>query len=286
MKNDFLQKIQILRSKTGCGIQDCKKALKKTEGDLEQALDLIREEGGRIFDEKSSRITKEGRLEYHETPLSFSIIEMQAETDFVVKNSQFRDLQKQLAHLLSEFKSSSIDNFLQFPFFSENPSKTVDIERQKLISLVRENITIPQIFFYEKNQEHSFGMYSHLDGKVIAAVEISGDPHQKDLAKDIAIHIAAEAPQFLSQKDVPQNILDHEKDLAVRQIPDGKEKKVIEHIIKGKLNIFYERTCLLNQKFIKDESMTIGDLLSQTSKKIGKPLHISWFIRLQVGSVQ
>ena len=275
--------VKQLRERTGVGLAKCKAALDESGGNVEKAIEQLRKAGVASAVKKESRETKEGRVEFFETPETVAVAEMNAETDFVVNNDRFRQFHKQVVELLSKAKSANVAEFLQVTM-PKDPTKTVDDMRKELISVLGENIVISRIAVVPKLANRSIGIYSHMNGKIFVLVELDGCTSQSDFAKEIAMHAAAEAPDFLRTEDVPLELSEKEKEIAMSQAPKDRPAQVIEKIIQGKIKAFYDQVCLLNQKYIKDNAITITELLAKKSKETGKNLTIVKFIRFQVGN--
>lgn len=160
---------------------------------------------------------------------------------------------------------------------------TIDEYRATIVQAIGENIQIRRILVLKKDAGHSIGVYSHLGGKILTAVELTGSNSDQALAKDIAMHIAAAAPEYLNPESVPQEIIEHEKDIAKGQM-QGKPANMLDKIIEGKLNAYYDSACLTRQKFIKNDAISIGALVELRAKEIGKPLTLTHFIRWTVGA--
>ena len=275
--------VKELRERTGVGLAKCKSALEESGGNVEKAIEQLRKAGIASAVKKESRETKEGRVEFFETPDTLAVLELNAETDFVVNNDRFRTLHKQLVELLAKVKSNDVAQFLLTPM-PKDPTKTVDDLRKELISVLGENIVISRIATIAKQPNRSVGIYSHMNGKIFVAVEIDGSSSEADLAKEIGMHIAVESPDYLSMDDVPAELKAKEAEIAASQAPKDKPAAVVEKIVAGKLKAFFDGVCLLSQKYIKDESMAIADLLAKKSKESGKTLTIVKFIRFQAGN--
>ena len=273
------EQLKELRERTGVGLAKCKAALEENGGDIEKAIEALRKAGIASAVKKEARVTKEGRVEYFETPETLALLEMNAETDFVVNNDRFRQFHRQLVELLAKTKSKTVEEFFQVKL-PKDPSKTVDEARKELISVLGENINIPRIMVIGKRENHSLGIYSHMNGKIFVVVELSGSSKEAEFAKEIAMHVAAEAPDYLRPEEVPAELKAKEEGIARSQAPKDKPEQVVEKIVQGKIKAFYDQTCLLNQKYVKDNAISIADLIS----KKGKELAIVKFTRWQVGS--
>lgn len=273
--------IKDLRDRTGVGMGKCKEALEEASGDIDLAIANLRKAGMASAVKKEGRETKEGMIGTAEAGHIVAIVEVNAETDFVAKNDRFKEFLANIAEEVAQTNPSSLDAFLQQQF-SKEPSLTIDQYRATVIQTIGENIQIRRILTLTKSPELSVGVYSHLGGKIVTAVEIAGSGDQEDLAKDIAMHIAAAAPDYLSPEKVPEAIIENEKDIA-RSQTQGKPANIIEKIVEGKVNAFYDAATLVRQKFIKDDSISIMELVNKRGKEAGKDLAVTNFIRWSVG---
>lgn len=273
--------IKELRERTGVGMGKCKEALEEAKGDMELAISNLRKAGMASAVKKEGRETKEGMIGTAETNQTVAIVEANAETDFVVKNERFKQFLDNIAEEVARTNPPSLDAFLQQKY-SKDPSLTIDQYRATMIQTIGENIQIRRILTLAKTPDRSLGVYSHLGGKIVTVVEITGSGNEEALAKDIAMHTAAAAPEYLSPDKVPQAIIDNEKDIARSQI-QGKPANIVDKIVEGKMNAFYDTTTLVRQKYIRDDSITITDLVNRRAKEAGKPLVVTNFIRWSVG---
>ncbi|MBA2367788.1 MAG: elongation factor Ts [Candidatus Protochlamydia sp.] len=274
--------IKELRDRTGVGMGKCKEALEEAQGDIELAIANLRKAGIASAVKKEGRETKEGMIASADNGHTISIVEVNAETDFVVKNDRFKEFLNNIAEEVAKTNPPSLDAFLQQQF-SKEPSLTVDQYRATVMQTIGENIQIKRIMTLEKSPERSFGIYSHLGGKILTMVEITGSNEEEALAKDIAMHTAASSPEYLSPEKVPQEIIANEQDIAKGQI-QGKPANIVDKIVEGKINAFYDTNCLVCQKYIRDDSLTIRDLVNQHSKQKGKELAITNFLRWNIGT--
>lgn len=273
--------IKELRDRTGVGMGKCKEALEEANGDIELAIANLRKAGMASAVKKEGRETKEGMIGIAEVNQVIAIVEVNAETDFVVRNDRFKQFLENIAEEVARTNPPSLDAFLQQKY-SKEPGMTIDQYRATVIQAIGENIQIRRILTLHKKPELSLGVYSHLGGKIVTVVEITGSDKEEALAKDIAMHTAAAAPEYLSPEKVPQAIIDNEKDIAQSQI-QGKPANIIDKIVEGKLNAFYDAATLVRQKFIKDDTITITELVNRRAKEGGKPLAVTNFIRWSVG---
>ncbi len=273
--------IKELRDRTGIGMGKCKEALEEANGDMELAIANLRKAGMASAVKKEGRETKEGMIGIAEHGDTVAIVEVNAETDFVVKNERFKQFLNDIAEEVAKTNPPSLDAFLQQKF-SKEPGLTVDQYRATIVQTIGENIQIRRILTLKKQPGHSLGLYSHLGGKIVTAVEVTGSDKEEALAKDIAMHTAAAAPEYLSPEKVPAEIIENEKDIARGQI-QGKPANIIEKIVEGKINAYYDTNCLVRQKFIRDDALSIADVVNQRAKEVGKPLALTNFIRWTVG---
>lgn len=280
MSND-VQKIKELRTRTGVGMTQCKKALEEAGWDLDQAIKHLRESGLASAVKKEGREAKEGVIATASNSDRVVLVEVNAETDFVVRNDRFQEFQEKIAEEAVHSGVNSLDDFLSQKF-SADPSMTIDTYRASIIQAIGENIQIRRMAVFPKKQNQSTAVYSHLGGKLVVFVELEGDDHADELAKDIAMHIAASQPEYLAPEDVPSEVINHEKEIARNQI-QGKPANIVEKIVDGKVNAFYDEACLLRQKFIKNDKLTVAQLVEQKAKESGKPIKVSRFVRWNVG---
>ena len=273
--------IKELRDRTGVGMGKCKEALEESKGDLELAISNLRKAGLASAVKKEGRATNEGMIGFAETNNTLAIVEVNAETDFVVKNERFKEFLENVVKEVAESNPSSLEAFLKQKYTKE-PNLTIDEFRATLVQTIGENIQIRRLKTLEKSSNKSFGIYSHMGGKILTIVEIEGSSAEEALAKDIAMHIAAASPDYVSPEDVPAEILDHEKEIVRSQI-QNKPANIVDKIVEGKVNSYYDQVCLIRQKYIKNDSLTIQDLVNQRSKETGKPLKVKSFTRWTVG---
>lgn len=277
------QMIKNLRERTGVGMIKCKNALEESGGDIEGAIALLRKAGIASAVKKESREAKEGAIDFVENADGIGIVQMNAETDFVVNNEKFREFLHVLAEEMAAGKASNLEAFTSGPF-SKEAGKTIDEKRKEMISVLGENILISKVIYLKKESNVSYGIYSHMNGKIFTLVEIAGSNAEENLAKEIAMHAAAEAPEYLSSDEIPKDVKAQEEEIAKSRVPAGKPAEIVDKIVLGKMQAFYNDVCLVNQKYIKDNSTTIEDLVSARGKEVGKELKVKGFYRLQIGA--
>lgn len=273
--------IKELRDRTGVGMGKCKEALEESKGDMELAIANLRKAGVASAVKKEGRTTNEGMIGSVENSKRIALVEVNAETDFVARNARFQQFLTNIAEEVADTNPVSLDAFKNNRY-SKDPSMTIEEYRSTVVQAIGENIQIRRFKTYEKAPTKSFGVYSHMGGKLVTLVEITGSGSEEPLAKDIAMHIAAAAPEYLSEKDVPEAILANEKEIAKSQIK-GKPENIISKIVEGKINAYYDTTCLLRQKYIKNDSLTIAEFVNQSAKAKGLSLTVTAFLRWSVG---
>jgi elongation factor Ts len=273
--------VKQLRERTGVGMGKCKEALDQTHGDMEKAIDFLRKSGMASAVKKEGRETKEGMIATAESDKTIALVEINAETDFVVQNDKFKQFAHDVAKEAAETQPASLEAFLTQKM-RKDTSVTVDELRALVIQSLGENIKIRRVQLFSKSPQLSFGIYSHMAGKIVTLVEMEGGSGQEMLAREIAMHIAAESPDYLKPEEVPSDIKAREEEIARSQVV-GKPPQIVDKIVAGKIQAFYDQACLLCQKFVKENTVTIADLLARESKRLGKPLAIRRFIRWRVG---
>lgn len=275
------QMVKELRDRTGVGMGKCKEALQEANGDIELAIANLRKAGMASAVKKEGRETNEGVIKSVETKTSIALVEVNAETDFVVKNENFQKFVTSLVEEVSSTSPANLDDFLKQKF-SKDSHMTIDEYRSTIVQSLGENVRIRRIELFLKKPNVSIAVYSHGGGKLVTLVEIAGSSEEGELAKDIAMHIAAEAPEYLTPEEVPARLIAHEKEIARAQV-QNKPANITEKIIDGKLKAYFDQVCLLNQRFVKNPDLTIQKLVEERGKAIGKTLNVTQFLRWRVG---
>lgn len=271
--------IQELRKRTGVGMAKCKEALEKSSGDMDEAINYLRKAGIATAVKKSGREAKEGKIVFKETEDCVAIVEVSAETDFVVGNNRFVEFACAVVDELAKTRPGSLEEFMKQPL-SKDPSMTIEEYQGSVVQAIGENIQIKRFVIFQKEPGKSFGVYSHMGGKILTFVEMNGDG--SDVAREVAMHAAAASPDYLSPEMVPENVIEHEREIARSQLA-GKPENIMEKILAGKINAFYDDVCLLRQKFVKDDSVTVGEYVARRSRDAGKPLAVARFLRWAIG---
>ncbi|SCA62633.1 Elongation factor Ts [Chlamydiales bacterium SCGC AG-110-M15] len=277
-----MEMVKELRTITGVGMSKCKQALQECGGSVEDAIAHLRKAGMASAVKKEGREANEGAISFAEDDKAICTIEINAETDFVIKNETFQKFLKDMAEEALATRPANVEAFLAQKF-SKDDSTTIDEQRSLIVQTIGENIQIRRVAIFEKTSNVSVGVYSHMGGKIMAVVEIEGSADQSAFARDIAMHVAAEAPEFLASSDVPEATIANERDIAKEQVK-GKPENIIDKIVDGKLNAYFNQFCLLNQKYIKDSALTIEALIAKQSKESGSELKLKGFVRWMIGS--
>jgi elongation factor Ts len=273
--------IKELRERTGVGMGKCKEALILSEGDMEKAIDHLRKAGMAAGVKKEGRETKEGLILAGVDAHTLVLAEANAETDFVAQNDRFKHFLHDVVKQALETKPKSLEFLAEEPYFKDR-SITIDQYRNLVIQALGENIQLRRIEVIHKHPNSSYGIYSHMGGKLVVVVEIEGALGQEGIAKEIAMHIAAESPEYLKPEEIPPHVIAREEEIA-RATVVGKPANIIDKIVSGKIKAFADQVCLGSQKYVKDNSVTVQQFLENSAKKIGKPLSIRCFWRWKVG---
>lgn len=281
MRDITADMIKELRERTGVGMGKCKEALVLAEGDMEKAIDVLRKAGMAAAVKKEGRETKEGIVLFAENKKRVVLLEANAETDFVVQNERFKNFVRDCVDQALDEKIHSLADLSSQPYV-QDPSVTVEQYRNLVIQALGENIQLKRLEVISKQPDHSYGIYSHMGGKLVVLVDIAGSSDQLETAKEIGMHIAAENPEYLREEQVPPQVVAREEEIARSQV-QGKPANIVDKIVQGKIKAYFDQFCLINQKFVKDSSLTVQQFLDEAGKKAGKSLEIHCFWRWKVG---
>lgn len=281
--------VKELRDKTNAGMMDCKKVLTETNGDIEASIKLLRERGIMKAGKKSDRAANEGIIAAHVNDGSSAgiMLEVNCETDFVSRNDSFQAFVAEITEKLATSDAKDLEAALALP---HGESSLEDFVKEKVLQL-GENIQLRKYVRFDAAAGGVVASYIHLGGKVGVLLEVgttkpetaSSDAFQ-ELTKDLTLHIAASAPKGLSRDDIPQDIVDAEKDIfRVRLLEQGKPENIIENILKGQLAKFFAESCFLEQGFVKDPDITVNQLLENKGKELGDTLTVTRFVRFGLG---
>jgi len=274
--------VKELRERTGVGMGKCKEALDQTNGDIEGAIDLLRKAGAASAVKKGDRETKEGLVGVAEDAKGIALVEINAETDFVTKNERFQEFVKHVAHDALQSVADDVASLCGLSY-SKKEGMTIEEARIELIQVLGENMNVRRVLYISKKPNASYGVYTHLGGQIVTLVEITGSADVAAIAKDVAMHVAAEAPEFLTAADIPEAVKEREAEVARGQI-QGKPADMVEKIVLGKLKAFADQACLVSQKFIKDPSNSVAHYVEAAGKKMGASLTVTQFVRWQIGA--
>lgn len=265
--------VKELRERTGAGMMDCKKALTQTDGNIDAAIDYLRENGIAKAAKKADRIAAEG-LSYIEVKGNKAVIlEINSETDFVAKNEKFVALVKNVAEAILAAEPATLEEALQV----EAQGGTVEAVINEGIATIGEKLSLRRFEVVTKSDADAFGAYSHMGGRIGVLTLVEGSTDE-EAAKDVAMHIAALAPKYLDESEVPADVLEHEKKVLTEQaLNEGKPANIVEKMIVGRINKFLEEITVVKQKFVKDDSFTVEKFVASKGGKLVK------FVRYEVG---
>lgn len=274
--------VQMLREQTGCGMMDCKNALNDADGNMDRAVELLREKGLAAAAKKSGRIAAEGMVYAVVEGDKGAIIEVNSETDFVAKNEGFREFVKQLTDIVIEQSPADVDALLK----CESNGQTVEAMLQEKVLTIGENIKIRRFERYEG----VLVAYNHAGGTHAVLVQFNTDDKTAKsdafitYGKDVAMQIAAANPQFKCKDDVPQQNIEKEKEILLQQaLNEGKPQEIAEKMVTGRLNKYYKDVCLLEQVFVKDDKINVCQYTEQVGKQLGADIEIVGFTRYEKG---
>lgn len=278
--------VKELRERTSAGMMDCKKALTEADGDMEKAIEILREKGLAKVAKKAGRVASEGlvNLEISEGGKKAVVIEVNSETDFVAKNEEFIDFVKALTHIAANPAIQTMDDLLNADFSGEGTVQTV---LNGKIAKIGENMNIRRFTRFDEEAKKVNVGYIHGGGKIGVIIQFDTDASYDEIAvmgKDVAMQVAAMNPKYISEKDVDQDYLDNEKRILTQQaINEGKDASIVEKMVVGRLKKELKQVCLLDQAFVKDGELTVKQYIDQISKEIGKPISIMKMVRFEVG---
>ena len=277
--------VKNLREMTGVGMMDCKKALVASDGDMDKAIEYLREKGLAASAKKAGRIAAEGMAYAAVIDGVGVVVEVNAETDFVGKNEKFVDFVKGVAATVAANKPADLDALMECKY--NGTDLTVTQQQQEMVLVIGENIKVRRFAFFTEGTSVA---YVHAGGKigVLVNLEVSGGIDATEIGKDVAMQIAALNPRFWDKTQVTQDVLDEEKKIMLAQMANdpkmaNKPDKVKENIVIGKLNKFYAENCLLQQEFVKDNSMTVEKYIESSAKALGGTVAFKNAVRFEKG---
>ena len=269
------QQVKALREKTGAGMMDCKKALVETNGDEEKAIDLLREKGILKAAKKSDRIAAEGLVDIYisDDKKVGAIIEVNSETDFVARNEEFRTFVKDLVKQVADENPADVEALLNSESAVESGKLIKDVLTEK-IATIGENLSIRRFERFET--EGVLGQYIHMGGTI--GVLVDTDCASEEVGEDICMQITAEKPEFIDEKDVPEDRVNKEKEVLKAQVVnEGKPEAIAEKIVNGRIGKFFGEICLLDQPFVKNPDIKVREMLAQNKVTVNR------FVRFEKG---
>lgn len=269
--------VKELREKTGAGMMDCKKALTECDGDMAKAVDWLREKGISKAAKKEGRIAAEGLTRVATKGNTGVLFEVNSETDFVAKNEQFLHLLDVIQNAILDTKTADVDAVLT----TSTPEGTIADLITNATATIGEKITFRRVSVVEKADDEFFGSYMHMGGKISALAVLKGETNET-VAKNIAMQVASMAPTYVSQSDIPGDVVEHERELQLQMMKAdpkmaGKPEKVLQGILKGKVDKHFKDQCLLDQEFFLDPKMKVANFLKDNKVELVS------FVRFQTG---
>ena len=255
--------VKELREKTGAGMLDCKKALEATEGNMEAAVDWLREKGIAKAAKKESRIAADGLCQVKTEGNKAVILEVNSETDFVAKNEEFTNFVNYLVDVVLNNDLATVEDVMNF----NDGGETISEKLAALVAKIGEKISFRRFDVITKSDDEIFGTYKHMGGKIITVVVVKGGT--EEVAKDVAMQACAMNPTALNREGVPADVVERESHIIKEQVmAEGKPEAIAEKMVIGRLNKFYKEICLVEQDFIKDSGMTVADYVKNNGGEI------------------
>ncbi|HVK60879.1 MAG TPA: translation elongation factor Ts [Bdellovibrionales bacterium] len=272
--------VRELREKTNAGMMDCKKALMETGGDFEKAIDWLRAKGLSAAAKKSGRIAAEGAVTAQSNGKVGVLAEINSETDFVARNDDFKAFVKEVA---AHVTNNPAGDILTQKWAG---GSTVEEKVKQMVATIGENIVVRRTLKYELTGEGYIHTYVHGEGKIGVMVEVGGKdtPDLRAFAADVCLHIAAMNPMAISADQMPADVVAKEKEvLRAKNLEAGKKADMIDKIVEGQIRKFLAESCLLDQAFVKNPDLKVGDYMKETAKKTGGEVSLKRFARFELG---
>lgn len=267
--------VKELREKTGAGMMDCKKALQETEGNIDKAIDFLREKGMAKAAKKADRIAAEGSAYIEVAGNTAALIEVNCETDFVTKNDQFKELLSELGKHIVTQKPANVEDALQQKL--HGTGDTVENYINSVVAKIGEKLSLRRFVLENKTDNDAFGAYLHMGGRIGVLTLLEGTTDEQT-AKDIAMHIAAVNPRYVSRDAVSEDEVIREREvLKTQALNEGKPEHIVEKMVDGRLGKFFEEICLLEQDFVKDPDQKVKKYVAD------KGASVKSFSRFEVG---
>lgn len=255
--------VKILRERTNAGMMDCKKALEASNGDMDKAIDWLRENGKAKAAKKEARIAAEGTTKIVQNDNTTVIIEMNSETDFVASNAEFKTAVDQIANAILSSDVQMIEEANELTIDGVSVHDYI----VNLTAKIGEKLTFRRFARISKSTDECIGVYSHMGGRIGVVALLKGN--NVEVAKDVAMHTAAMNPGYVTREDVPEDVKVHEESVIKAEVmKEGKPENIAEKMVAGRMNKFFKENCLVEQEFIKDSSMTVGDYVKNNGCEI------------------
>ena len=265
--------VKELREKTGAGMMDCKKALVETDGDIDKAIDYLRENGIAKAAKKADRIAAEGVVYITSEGNEAVIVEINSETDFVARNESFQELVKTIASHIINTKPASVEELYE----SEVDGESVTSLMNNAVATIGEKLSIRRFAVETKTDNGAFGQYMHMGGRIGVLTVVEGTTDE-NVAKDVAMHAAALNPKYVSRDQVDPAELDHEREVLRQQaLNEGKPEKIVDKMVEGRIRKYLEEICIVDQPFVKDSDQTVQQYLDTKDAKLVN------FVRFELG---
>ncbi|HBU9604888.1 TPA: elongation factor Ts [Staphylococcus pseudintermedius] len=266
--------VKELRERTGAGMMDCKKALEATDGDIEKAIDYLREKGIAKAAKKADRIAAEGITHVEVKGNEAIIVEINSETDFVARNEGFQQLVKEIANQILDTKAATVEELNETTLPN---GKKVSEHMTEAISTIGEKLSLRRFEIRTKTDNDAFGAYLHMGGRIAVLSVVEGTTDE-DAAKDVAMHIAAINPKYVSSEQVSEEELNHEREVLKQQaLNEGKPENIVEKMVEGRLRKYLQEICAVDQNFVKNPDQTVEAFLKSKGGKLVD------FVRYEVG---
>lgn len=266
--------VKELREKTGAGMMDCKKALTETDGDIDKAIDYLREKGIAKAAKKADRIAAEGLVHVETKGNDAVIVEINSETDFVARNEGFQELVKEIANQVLDTKAETVEALMETTLPN---GKSVDERIKEAISTIGEKLSVRRFAIRTKTDNDAFGAYLHMGGRIGVLTVVEGSTDE-EAARDVAMHIAAINPKYVSSEQVSEEEINHEREVLKQQASnEGKPENIVEKMVEGRLRKYLQEICAVDQDFVKNPDVTVEAFLKTKGGKLVD------FVRYEVG---
>ncbi|EOD3825020.1 translation elongation factor Ts [Staphylococcus aureus] len=266
--------VKELREKTGAGMMDCKKALTETDGDIDKAIDYLREKGIAKAAKKADRIAAEGLVHVETKGNDAVIVEINSETDFVARNEGFQELVKEIANQVLDTKAETVKALMETTLPN---GKSVDERIKEAISTIGEKLSVRRFAIRTKTDNDAFGAYLHMGGRIGVLTVVEGSTDE-EAARDVAMHIAAINPKYVSSEQVSEEEINHEREVLKQQaLNEGKPENIVEKMVEGRLRKYLQEICAVDQDFVKNPDVTVEAFLKTKGGKLVD------FVRYEVG---